>query len=956
MNADLSELPRELRASVVAHLKRLESKAEAARIIEAHDIAASLPKVWACSEFVARYCLRYPESFAELATSGALSQAWHEQDWAETIERFEAIASEEEMLKALRIFRNREMVRIAWRDLAGWADLDETLAALSKLADVCIAAALRFGVSQLSPRFGVPRNRRGQQQSLIVLGMGKLGGGELNFSSDIDLVFLYRESGETDGTRRLSNEEYFKRLGQLLIRLLDRKSEDGIVFRVDMRLRPFGDSGPLAVSYSAFELYLQQHGREWERYAYIKARAVTGDAVDTALYEEILRPFVYRRYLDYGVFESLREMKALIAREVERRDLRNNIKLGRGGIREVEFIAQAFQLIRGGTISRLRRRELQKVLSVLPQVELLPDNAAKALIGAYRFLRRLENRLQEYADQQCHDLPEDPLAQSRLALAMGYADWPKLGVDLEKHQRAVNEAFEEIVFGERAEADDGFESTIRLLWERGLDDQIARKQLAATRTADSDAVLAFLSRLREGVLYRRLDQTGQSRLTALIPRLVRAARGLDEAPLVLPRLATIIEAVGRRTAYFALMNENPAALERLTEICARSDFLVGQIAAHPLLLDELLDPRIFDEPPSREEFERELAERFADIASSDMEHQVDALRVFQRAAVFRVAIADLGGKLPLMKVSDRLTDIAELVLERALSVAWSHLVVVHGEPCCGSGPDRRRAGFAIVAYGKLGGIELGYGSDLDLVFVHDSSGDDQTTAGPRIVDNGVFFARLARRLTHLLTIQTSSGVLYEVDTRLRPSGNAGLLVTSLGALSEYQRGQAWTWEHQALLRARAVAGDSGVREGFEEIRRDVLRNHVRRETLREDVRQMRQRMRDELSKSTPGAFDIKQDPGGVADIEFLVQYWVLESCDEYPELLRYSDNIRQLEGLVRTGCIPGPIAEFLTDAYRTYRQRLHHMSLGGGGTVVDEQEFAMLKERILDIWRDTMEA
>jgi glutamate-ammonia-ligase adenylyltransferase len=418
----------------------------------------------------------------------------------------------------------------------------------------------------------------------------------------------------------------------------------------------------------------------------------------------------------------------------------------------------------------------------------------------------------------------------------------------------------------------------------------------------------------------------------------------------------VIERIGGRTVYLALLNENAVARRRLVELCAHSQFLTDQIAAFPLLLDELLDERLFETTPTRAEFERDLNARMAGADAQDPEDQVDLLRQFQRAAVFRVAVPDLTGRLPLMKVSDRLTDIAELIVAEALGLSWGQITARHGVPRYGHDESSlETAGMVVVAYGKFGGIELGYGSDLDLVFLLDSCGEVQRTAGPSVVDNGVFFLRLVQRLVHLLTVHSAAGRLYEVDTRLRPSGKGGLLVQSLEGFGDYQRSEAWTWEHQALLRARAVAGPPALRERFESLRRDLLRFGVRREPLRDDVRAMRERMRAELSRSGPGQFDLKQDSGGITDIEFLAQYWTLLWCDRYPELVTFSDNIRQLESLASANLVPQETVDVLTGAYRAYRQRMHHLSLEAAGNVVPSGEFAETRAAVQGIWREAME-
>lgn len=908
-------------------------------------------RVLACSPFFADSCRRYPELLAQLVEAGRLEGRLDRQALAAELEQRLAQAPDEPTAMAeLRHMRRREWMRVAWREIAGTVDVMESLADLTAGADVLIQGALAFAHRSLAGRHGTPRNRDGEEQRLVVLGMGKLGGGELNFSSDIDLVFLYPENGETDGPRPLSNEQFFTRLGQALIRLLDQKTGEGFVFRVDMRLRPFGDGGPLVCTFAAFENYLQEQGRDWERYAYVKARALSGEAEGEWLRHHVLRPFVFRKYLDFGVFESLRAMKGMIEREVERRELQSNVKLGSGGIREIEFIAQVFQLLRGGNVPVLRERSLVPILHALVSQGLLETPLADGLIASYRFLRRLENLLQARADEQTHDLPSSDLERQRLVFAMGYRDWPALDRDIRGHRDFVQATFEEVVLAREvrtAEADSG---RLDGLWDQTLGEETARALLESMGVARTGEFLETLAGMRGSALYRRLDETGRQRLDTLMRNVLRTVTALDGPAPALSRLAGVLQSVGRRSAYFALLNENPGALERLVRICGRSEMLARQVAEHPLLLDELLDPRIFEAPPDRGQMAADLALRFGNLEPGDDEGQAEALRQFQRATVFRIALAEMGGVLPLMKVSDRLTELAELILESVLSMVWKHMRERYGEPGFVEDGARRQAGFVVVGYGKLGGLELGYGSDLDLVFLHDSRGEDQRTDGDRSISNDVFFARLTTRVVNLISMPTTSGVLYEVDMRLRPSGNAGLLVSSLKAFERYQQNEAWTWEHQALLRSRAVVGTPAVREEFERVRRKVIAGSVRRENLRQEVMDMRQRMREELSASKEGEFDIKQDAGGVADIEFLVQYLVLAHAHRHPELTVYSDNIRQLEALVAVQLMEAPVAAGLKQAYLAFRGELHEASLAGRKGVVDAGRFEDERSLVRDCW------
>lgn len=928
-------------------------------ILQHASVAESQPRVWACSEYVATSCTRDPGLLRRLIDDGQLLQRAPQTWIAADLEKHGATASEPELMETLRRFRRRHMVRIAWRDIAGWADLDETLRDLSTLADVCIEFAYRRMYELLAARYGTPRGEHsGDAQPLIILGMGKLGGRELNYSSDIDLVLLYPEDGQTDGARPIDNAEFFQRLGQKMAQVLATQTVDGFVYRVDLRLRPFGDSGRVALSFGAFEDYLQQHGRDWERYAYVKARAITGVEHFPALYDEMLRPFVYRRYLDFGVFEALRDMKAMIAREVERRELRDNIKLGPGGIREIEFIVQAFQLIRGGSDRRLQSRELRTVLPLLAGQRLLRREAVDELNTAYRFLRLVENRLQQWNDEQTHKLPGDEVARMRLALSLGMNSWLELVGQLNLHRERVAHWFSQTVFGPVAGAPDAeVAAPAAFDLDNSADDR--NRALQRLGIADTAALGEALEQIHSSAYYRRLDETGRRRLRDALPRILRSVSCTQTPHLTFARVARILEMIGGRTVYLALLNENANALQRLVQLCARSQFLADQIAAHPLLLDELIDERLLDEQPSRAQFAEDLATRRAAIQGEDAERHVEMLRQFQRASVFRVAVGDLTERLSLMTVSDRLTDIAELIVNEALSLAWAQITERHGRPQYSDRPDPlphelHDASMVVIAYGKLGGLELGYSSDLDLVFLHDSAGEVQRTDGRQPVENSLFFQRLAQRLVHLLTVHTSAGRLYEVDTRLRPGGNKGLLVQALRSFREYEFEEAWTWEHQSLLRARAIAGDQALRAAFEEARVEVLRNAVRRGNLKQEVRNMRAKMRENLSKAKPGQFDLKQDAGGIADLEFLVQYWMLQWADRYPEIVIFSDNIRQLESLASGNLVAQSRVDFLVNTYRSYRARLHHLSLNGAKNVVDAAEFVDERRGVIGIWEEVM--
>lgn len=932
----------------------VDAGARAALASAPPEVRASLARVLAASDFVAESLTRDPQLLAGLISRGDLTRRLAPAELAARAPVLAAATPEGEAQSALRRWRRRELVRIAWRDLAGWADLDETLADLSAFADAAIRTALTYARHGLVERYGEPRSASAEVQPLVVIGMGKLGGRELNFSSDVDLVLLFPEHGETDGKRSVANEEFFTRLVQALARLLEAPTAEGFVLRVDLRLRPFGDSGPVVSSFASFEDYLPRHGRDWERYAYIKARAITAPERYAEIEAAAVRPFVYRRYLDYGVFESLREMKALIGREVERRELADDVKLGPGGIREIEFIVQALQLTRGGRDKGLQTAALRTALARLGETRILPAEAVAELDAAYVYLRRLENRLQMLGDAQVHALPVEPSARERVARAMGASDWPAFLTELERHRERVRGHFHEVILGGGAEPDAAVRIDLGRFWDSEAETAALAESLSAAGFTESAEAARLLLELRASSLVRKLDEAGRRRLQALLPVLLAEVARSRAQLAVLRRILAIIEATGKRSAYFALLRENAAARARLVELVGHGEFLAAQIAAQPLLLDELIDERLLSELPTRASLAAELGQRLGQLhGEDDPERQVEALRHFQSAAVFRVAVADLTGAMPLMQVSDRLTDIAELIIERALELAWRQITAQFGVPTCGGG---RPVNICAVGYGKLGGMELGYSSDLDLVFLHDSHGERQQTSAASPIDNQLFFVRLAQRIVHLLTMHSAAGRLYEVDVRLRPSGKGGLLVTNIEAFAEYQRREAWTWEHQALLHARSVAGSPQLRAEFERVRLDALCHHVRRDSLRAEVRAMRERMRRELSRGGAARFDIKQDPGGIADIEFLAQYWALAWAERYPAVVMFADTIRQLESVASANLVPQADVDVLTRAYRAFRAAAHHLALAGQGALVPPEEFRAVRAGVTRIWDAAMAA
>jgi glutamate-ammonia-ligase adenylyltransferase len=923
------------------------------------DLLATLCRVWAVSEFAARQCLRQSAQFMALLDSGDLQRRYDPDTQRRHLLRaLIGVADAQTLALCLRRQRQREMLRIAWRDISCSADLDETMADLTALADACVQIALNWLHMALVAELGEPCDARGEPQRMVVLGMGKLGAGELNFSSDIDLIFAYPETGKTSQGR--SNEEFFIRLGRQLIRILDENTADGFVFRVDMRLRPFGRSGALVSSFAAMEHYYQAHGRDWERYALIKARVVVDGSGAGAQLLERLRPFIYRRYLDYGSFEALREMKQKIEAEVRHQSMDNHVKLGPGGIREVEFIGQVFQLVRGGREPALQRREIQRVLAWLGEHDYLPDYGVEQLLAAYRFLRNTEHRLQEYQDRQTHRLPDDELGRLRLAFAMGFDDWDAFLPVLRGHMARVHGYFEQVFAAPQAEwIADPRQVDLAGVWSGGLDKDEAVAVLTAAGFEDPSDVWASLRVLQQGYRYQAQSRTGRARLDRLMPLLLEVVTSLDLHDLApdaaLQRLLQLVDAIARRSAYLALLVEHPLALSQLVQLCAASPWISRLLTRHPLLLDELLDPRSLYTPLDRTQLTTELRTRLVQVPADDLEQVMDVLRQFKQAAVLRVAAVDVVAAVPLMQVSDYLTDIAEVILAEVLAWAWTDKVARHGQPAGARALGSHVMGFAIIAYGKLGGIELGYGSDLDLVFVHGSDDLNAMTDGPKPVADAVFFARLGQRIIHMLTAHTAAGVLYEVDMRLRPSGASGLLVSSLTAYADYQCHKAWTWEHQALVRARPVAGDACIGDGFDAVRREVLGRGRDPENLRRDIVEMRERMRMAAKCPLAGWFDLKQGRGGIADIEFMVQYGVLRWACECPALMQYTDNIRLLQVLAVHSRLVPEDATVLGNAYRAYRAEVHRLTLQEWAAVVEERAFADQRTTVRRLWRALLE-
>ncbi len=914
---------------------------------------------WAGSDFAAEQCIAHPLWLeAILANHEYLTKL--AQTHSERLQRLLAnVDDEQALMTALRRYRNREMVRIIWLDLNRRVTMAETTADLSALADACIDAALNWLYQDCCQSLGIPYGtdipgETPWPQRFVVLGMGKLGARDLNLSSDIDLIFAYPCRGETRDNRKVhTNQEFFLRLGQRLIRVLDSQSTDGFVFRVDMRLRPYGNSGALVMSFAAMEQYYQDQGRDWERYAMLKARVVAGDSARGQQLLSQLQPFVYRRYIDFGAIIALREMKQLIQREVMRKGMASNIKLGPGGIREIEFIVQAFQLIHGGRDRSLQCRNLLSTLTILQAKDYFTPTQAQQLREAYIFLRNLEHALQAIADRQTQNLPKDPTTQARIAFSMSHDDWPSLMEKLDQHRQRVLNHFGDVIAD--PEATDDADDQWQALWLSQLSDAKARQLLGNEGFINAEAAWQRLVTLKDSKALARVRRQSRDRLDRFMPLLLSVAAQSDEPDTFLERVLPLVEAVLRRTAYLVLLTENPRALEHLGKLCIASPWIAGQIARFPALLDEFLDPGDLYNPPEKAALADELRQQLAHIPEDDLENQMETLRHFKMAHVLRVAAAQVSCTLPLMKESDYLTWIAEVILESVLAIAWHGLVAKFGMPKDADG-QLCDPGFIIVGYGKLGGIELGPGSDLDLVFLH-NGGTNKETSGPKVINSTTFYTRLGQRIIHILTTQTASGILYDADMRLRPSGAKGLLVNSFVYFDKYQREEAWTWEHQALVRARVIAGDQGLAKQFGRLRSAILGQQRDEATLRTAVVDMRHKMRDHLgTRATDTGFNMKHDPGGIVDIEFLMQFAVLRYGPQHPSLLIWTDNIRISEELENAGLLSKEDAHQLREAYKTFRLCVHQKALQNEGPIAKEAVAESLRQKVIAIWAGCMEA
>jgi glutamate-ammonia-ligase adenylyltransferase len=925
---------------------------------------SQLERLWLGSDYAFTLCCEEPALLLDLLQSGDLERC--HDDWdAQLAHRVSGVGEEhaavlERLKKQLRHFRKREYLRILWRDLNGKAALLDTTRELSLLADSCI----RYAIAALTPEVrrlhGIPYDAQGNEQQLIVLAMGKYGAFELNLSSDIDLILSYPEDGETTVTPEFHQEaplakvsttqQYFSRLGQLLAQTLDTVNADGFVFRVDLRLRPYGTHGALALSVDAMEEYYLAQGRDWERFAMIKARAVTGTAEATAALMQVLRSFTYRRYLDFATIAALRDLKAQIEQQVRRKGLHDNIKLGRGGIREIEFIVQVLQLIFGGRRPALQCNALLDAMAVLVSEGLLPEADAQVLKDGYHFLRKLEHAVQGLRDKQTHLYPNNVDDELRCAYVLGFPDAQALRRKLEEVRTAVAARFAELIAEPQAQNSMQEDTELRQVWLGTLDSERAVQLLQARGFETAPDMLDVFKRYRDSRQFLMLDATSRQRMDRFMPRLLVRLQQEARPGFAFARVFPFVQAVAQRTAYLVLLMESAVALNQLVKLCVHSSWLLELLCRYPVLLDELLRP--LDRPPAREELHDLLQRQLLRVAEDAVEEQLSAIQIFKQEQTLVVAASELSGTLPLMKVSDALSWIAETVLQAVMAMAWRQLTARYGEPVNADGSSGT-AEFVIIAYGKLGGIELSYGSDLDLVFVHDADPEQDTSGGSdgRRISSTAFYVQLGQKILSLLGTSTFTGKLYEIDLRLRPSGASGALVSSLAAFQNYQEQQAWTWEHQALVRTRVVAGSKCLAEQFDAIRANVLRLPRDPALLAHDIVSMRHKMRQQLgSKAGADTFKLKQDAGGLVDIEFIVQYLVLRHGAQQPGLLRWPDNMRLLDEAAAAGVLAADDAHALQTIYIEYRALQHRQVLENESDELGAAAYAEQRARVSAIW------
>lgn len=924
------------------------------------DLTAFRVRCQQHSEMVRRYAERFPDDFDALTK--ILAQHTH-LDAIDTTTLRDTLrsAQNDEMafVRTLRIKRWREHVRLACADMVGKVSPEAMLVALSDLAQCFLQVTYEYCYAQLVTRFGTPMSRDNEPQHLTIFGMGKLGGRELNFSSDIDLIALFDQTGDTvseqANTRSIDNALFFHKLMQKLILLLDKRDANGFVYRVDMRLKPFGQVGSLVSTFAATRDYYHAHGRHWERYALVKMRPVAGDIDAGNAFLESMQSWVYPRTIDFDALTAIDDMKQQVLGNLSDEGLTNNIKLGAGGIRDIEFIVQTKQIMYGGRIHALRGQSLLAALDNLVTHDILNRDVVDKLRQDYFFLRRAENAIQYYADQQTHDLPNETHKQLALYHALSFENWQSLSDTLRRVRYDVSTQFSRI-FARQTDSVSDDASGIKSP-ARGDVHDVAfwQQRLVNTNIEDPDATATRLVEFYQQVNSRADAERYLARLDWVMPLAIKALSKETAGVTMINRFLTFLDAIVDKNVYISLIIEHPDVLATLLRLMGASEWLHRFICEHPFVIDELIHEQFETTQKTAKQTHADLAHAITQAQTNEQKTQ--QLIAYKNAQVFRIASADLRSDMNLMEVSDHLTWVAEAICASVLEMASQEMQVRYGKPTYELGGNTFDAGFGMIGYGKFGGIEMGYNSDLDLLFLYHSTGEQQVTDGEQqgltSIANEVYFTKLVQKITKYLTTGTANGRMYDVDQRLRPSGNAGLPVSNLSAFEHYQQHDAWVWEHQALVRSRFICGDENVRKGFNAIRQMTLCQSRDEAELRDAVLTMREKMRENQKQFAD--FNLKHDSGGVIDIEFIVQYLILLHAKNFRHLVRCSDNIRQISALELFDIIASSRATECREIYRKYRERIHHAQLRNEPATVKSDTFSRERQVIERFWADVFE-
>ena len=838
------------------------------------------------------------------------------------------------------------LLQIIYLDICREQSVEDTLQQLNDLADLLICQALDKAEAIVSAKHGQPLDQQGQPMQMNIIGMGKLGGGELNFSSDIDLICTYSEEGQVKGFGQLSHSQFFTSVVKLFKQFLHDSTADGFVYRVDLRLRPWGDSGPVVISHSAFEHYYQLHGREWEQYAMVKARVITGSDEDKQYLQSILQPFVYRRYHDYRVFDGLAQLKHKIDQQARRKGVRRNIKIGQGGIREIEFFVQAFQILKGGRNHQLQTPSLYQAIRVLTQQEITERQTLAEMHESYNFLRTLENRIQMLNDQQTHEVPDNPNLLQRISLLLGFRDWAQLEQELERHQQRVNATFTALFSQQQEQA----QQPVAVNWDELADDQHLElvEQMGFQQPQQvHERLLEFYQ--SKALLY--MSDKAKTRFRVFHPELLQLIAQHTQQQELLDKMLALLSSIAGRSVYFELLYQNIPLLMKLVDLFASSNWIADEVTRHPFLLEHILYPvqpaERFDQTGLQQELQIQLQN-----VSGDTEMELDILRQFKRTQTIEIATAEIAGQIDTRQVSLYLSELAQILLQSIYALSWDELTAQYGSPQCEIDEQPMTPSMGIIAYGKLGGQELHYQSDLDIIFLHNSAGSKQQTNGDRVIDNATFFSRLAQKIISRITLLTAAGKLYEIDTRLRPDGASGMLVSSISAYSQYQLEKAWVWEHQAITRARYIAGNPDIEPLFDEIRLQAITLPREDGPLQQEIIQMREKIYQTKNPPETDKIDIKHSRGGLVDIEFMVQYWVLRHANKFASLTQTTDNIGLITELHNLGLIPDDYLQ-LAEIYQSFHKQLHTQVLQNQSAELPIDEVRQQIDLVRACWNTT---